>query len=79
MSERASASAVVAISGAMYATVPSMLPVEDIDTSEAARARPKSVTLAGPSLGTRMFSGLMSRWMTPTRWAARSASSVSVV
>ena len=33
-----------------------------------ASAMPKSATSARPSCS-RMFSGLMSRWMTPWRWA----------
>ena len=41
-----------------------------------ALARPKSATLTRPpddSSAIRTFSGLMSRWTTPARWAAASA------
>ena len=41
-----------------------------------ALARPKSATLTRPpdcSSAIRTFSGLMSRWMRPARWAAASA------
>ena len=38
-----------------------------------ALARPKSATLIRPSPAIRTFSGLMSRWMTPARWAAARA------
>ena len=37
--------------------------------SPSARAMPKSATSVSPSSVSRMFSGLMSRWMTPSRWA----------
>ena len=44
----------------------------DVDDVELpiARARPKSATFTRPSSASRMFSGLMSRWMMPARCAA---------
>ena len=38
-----------------------------------ALASPKSATFTRPSSAMRTFSGLMSRWITPARWAAASA------
>ena len=53
--------------------MPSTLPVVVCVTSVTARARPKSATLATePSEGSSTFSGLMSRWTRPARWAAPS-------
>ena len=65
------------ISGARYAAVPSSMPVVDSVACDAAFARPKSVICTCPRSLIRMFSGLMSRWTTPTRCAAASPSSVS--
>ena len=41
-------------------------------------ASPKSRTLACPRLVTKMFAGLISRWMMPAAWAASSASAISM-
>ena len=41
-------------------------------------ARPKSRILTWPRSVTKMFAGLMSRWMIPLLWAAQSASAISV-
>ena len=63
--------AAVACSGLMYAAVPIGKPTPVSvapPASPIARAIPKSATSAWP-LETRMFSGLMSRWTTPRRWA----------
>ena len=57
----------IACSGDMYCGVPSDMPVSVIRLPPAllaASAMPKSATSAEPSCS-RMFSGLMSRWMTP--------------
>ncbi len=37
---------------------------------DTGRAMPKSISLALPVGSSSRFSGLMSRWMTPTAWAA---------
>ena len=50
------------------------------ELAESALAMPKSVTMTrprGPSR--RMLSGLMSRWMIETAWAALNASAVSAM
>ena len=64
-----------ACSGLMYVGVPRAKPVSVSRLSPAAvmaRATPKSATTASsPSI--RMFSGLMSRWITPWAWAYPSA------
>ena len=70
----------VACSGAMYAGVPNATPAEvsrgPLDASVTALATPKSMTIAcRPDSIT--FSGLMSRWTTPARWAVASASAIS--
>ena len=44
-----------------------------------ARASPKSATLTRPSEEMRTFSGLMSRWTMPARWAASSADSTGAM
>ena len=72
-STRASTCPVRAVSGAMYSGVPSSDPVA-VREVDAARARPKSVTLYVPSRATSTFSGLTSRWMSPVAWASVSAS-----
>ena len=41
-------------------------------------ARPKSKTFTWPRSVTKMFAGLMSRWMIPLLWAAQSASAISI-
>jgi hypothetical protein len=61
----------IACSGDMYCGVPMDMPVSVMRVPPAllaASAMPKSATSAAPSCS-RMFSGLMSRWMTPWRWA----------
>ena len=61
----------IACSGLMYCGVPSDIPVSVIllpPALLAASAIPKSATSTRPSCR-RMFSGLMSRWITPCRWA----------
>ena len=40
------------------------------------RDRPKSAILMAPSRAMRMFSGLMSRWMTPREWAYSRAAQI---
>jgi hypothetical protein len=48
------------------------------ELDEIAFAMPKSVTITRPRVPSRrMLSGLMSRWMTETAWAALSASATS--
>jgi hypothetical protein len=76
-----------ACSGAMYAGVPSTIPdrvsagarsspsVEPATSPSAQsipRASPKSPTRTWPLCATKMLSGLRSRWMRPTSWAAAS-------
>ncbi len=63
--------AAVACSGLMYAAVPIGKPTPVSVAPPArpiARATPKSATTACP-FEMRMFSGLMSRWITPRRCA----------
>ena len=74
MSARGSASCPFRISGARYCGVPTMKPacVWPGAMRSIGRAMPKSISLALP-VGSRIrFSGLMSRWSTPTAWAAAS-------
>ena len=48
------------------------------EVDDSALAMPKSVTMTRPRVpSSRMLSGLMSRWMTESAWAALSASAVS--
>jgi hypothetical protein len=55
-------------SGAMYATIPITLPAVVIRVAPRSTARPKSATFtATGSRLSRMFIGLMSRWITPFR------------
>ena len=60
----------------MYSGVPSISPVAGEPVARrralAASAMPKSATIASPSCS-RMFSGLMSRWIRPCAWAWSSA------
>ena len=66
-----SAASASACSGLMYAGVPTASPVWVSRPSARvliAFAMPKSATTAWP-LSRRMFSGLMSRWITPRAWA----------
>ncbi len=71
----------VACSGAMYAGVPTVVPVAvrlGPPASESAFAMPKSAIFTSPSAVTIRFSGLMSRWTMPRRSAsARPASAPS--
>ena len=74
MSERPSTVLPVTCSGLMYHIVPMIMPVRvrvRLDTF-VPRAKPKSITrthTAFPlSTDTMMFSGLMSRWITPRAW-----------
>ena len=64
-----------ACSGGMYSGVPMQVPdlVSAVETSTL-RARPKSVRCGSPDSSSRMFDGLMSRWMMPSPWAWASAS-----
>ena len=62
-----------ACSGERYCAVPMIEPVCVMSEAPAARAMPKSVTLARPSSSTMTLWGLMSRWMIPRRWAKRAA------
>ncbi len=39
-------------------------------------ARPKSKILAWPRVVTKMFAGLISRWMMPLEWATSSPSAI---
>ena len=65
-----SARSPAACSGLIYAGVPTAKPVWVSPSSPAsARAMPKSATSVLPSVVSRMFSGLMSRWTTPCWWA----------
>jgi hypothetical protein len=52
----------------MYAGVPKIFPAF-VSVEPKRRATPKSVILGTPSEETRMFVGLMSRWMIPRSWA----------
>ena len=61
----------IACSGDMYVGVPTAIPVRvsvSPPATDTARAIPKSATIA-PLASSRMFSGLMSRWMTPLECA----------
>ena len=61
----------------MYAGVPTVIPIEvSAPESCSALLTPKSATTACDELS-RMFSGFMSRWITPCACAKASASSVS--
>ena len=56
----------------MYAGVPIASPVSvsrSSPSAPSARAIPKSATRVFPSRVSSMFSGLMSRWITPWSWA----------
>ena len=72
----------LACSGLMYSTVPTAMPppvsVQPgvLPRSSISLATPKSLTMAWPR-DKRMFSGLMSRWMTPFSCAYCSASPTS--
>jgi len=56
---------------------PTIVPVEvSVWPGASSRAIPKSSTFASPAPVTRMFSGLMSRWMMPAWWAASSAEAI---
>ena len=71
----------IACSGLMYVGVPTAIPVRVSRSPPAtltARAMPKSATSAVP-LERRMFSGLMSRWITPFECANASASAICLV
>ncbi len=58
--------------------MPSTVPVVVFDTSEMARARPKSATLGRPvPSSSNTFSGLMSRCTIPLACAAASAESTT--
>jgi hypothetical protein len=50
----------------MYATLPFKVPVRVIPAELAALAIPKSTTFAMPLRWTRMLSGEMSRWTSPS-------------
>ena len=67
-----------ACSGERYWAVPTIEPTSVICWVFAARAMPKSVTFSRPSSVSTMLWGLMSRWITPWRWAASSAASAWV-
>ena len=70
MSARASTSRSSVCSGLMYSGLPMETPVwVSPSSAPTASAMPKSVTSVEPSRVSRMFSGLMSRWMTPC-WCA---------
>ena len=56
-------------SGLMYVGVPTVTPVIVSPSACTTLAMPKSVTTAHPSSSSMMFADLMSRWMTPCRWA----------
>ena len=60
-------------SGAMYASVPSVLPAVVMPASPAVRARPKSIRYTKSRSVIRMFDGLTSRWIRPAACAASSA------
>ena len=91
MSVRVSSAFPSACSGDMYATVPSVAPVCVRDSSGAAvssvgasaesakrrtLAKPKSSSFAWPRAVTKMFAGVISRWMMPFACAASSASEI---
>src|SRR5207249_3842538 len=60
-----------ACSGAMYIGVPAIRPDCVKLASSTARARPKSLILTRSTpFSSRMFAGLMSRWIFPIAWAA---------
>lgn len=67
------AMAPVICSGAMNPGVPMTSPAPVSPWSLIARAIPKSMTL-GPSAVISTFDGLRSRWTSPARWTASSAS-----
>src|SRR5947208_1999909 len=71
-SERALTAWPWACSGDRYCAVPMIEPVS-VMSDAPARAIPKSVTFARPSSSMITLCGLMSRWITPRRWAKRAA------
>ena len=70
--ERASTGLPCACSGERYCAVPMIEPVS-VMSEAPARAIPKSVTFARPSLSMMTLWGLRSRWMIPRLWANRAA------
>ena len=63
-------------SGAMYAAVPSTVPLRVICVRSAAVAMPRSASFASPCGVTRMFAGFTSRWITPC-WCASSSAAAT--
>ena len=77
MSARRSIASPRACSGAMYSGVPAMIPLCEMLASSTARANPKSVIFTRPvPPSSRMFPGLMSRWMRSVAWAAANPSAI---
>ena len=65
-------------SGDMYAGDPTICPVEVSSVSpDRSLPIPKSVTFETSPSVSRMFAGLMSRWITPRSWAWARASATS--
>ncbi len=62
-------------SGAMYESFPLRTPVRVADIRRSARAMPKSMRRVVPSLPTRRFWGLTSRWTISSGWPSRSFAS----